>query len=412
MKYGLIGEKLGHSYSKIIHERIADYEYEIHEVARDKLGEFMRAREFCAINVTIPYKQAVIPYLYYISPEAEKIGAVNTIVNKDGRLYGYNTDIYGMTKLAEHAGISMEGKKVAVLGTGGTSLTAVECADELGALGIISVSRSAGGDAVSYEELYSDYSDVEIIINTTPVGMYPNPGKAAVDISKFPSLIGVLDAVYNPLRPRLVCEARERGIAAEGGLYMLVAQAVRAVEIFLDKELDKGIIDEVYSEIVREKENVVLIGMPASGKSSVGRKVAELLGKRFVDTDDLVREAEASEIAEIFEKHGEAYFRDAESRAVASCAKDSGLVIATGGGAVLRPENLAALRESGRIYFIDRPLELLMPTDDRPLSRSREAIDQRYRERYPIYTASADVHIDGDGSIGEVADRIIKEFCK
>ena len=412
MKYGLIGEKLRHSFSKVIHERLADYEYELCCIKPEELDNFMRNRDFTAINVTIPYKEAVIPYLYYISPEAERIGAVNTIVNKDGRLYGYNTDIHGMTELARHAGISLEGKKVAVLGTGGTSKAAVECATRLDALGIVKVSRRASDEAITYGELYSDYSDVEVIINTTPVGMYPNGGEAAIDVSRLPMLEGVIDAVYNPMRPRLVCDAMERGITAEGGLYMLVAQAVKAAEIFLDTEYPEGVTDKIFEDLARKKENIILVGMPSCGKSTVGKRIAEELGRQFVDTDDIIRRAEGCEIPEIFEKHGETFFRECEMKAVRCAAIESGLVIATGGGAVLRRENVEAMRENGRIYFIDRPIDLLVPTSDRPLSQNREAIEQRFKERYPIYTACADVRIDGGGSVSEVAESIIKEFCK
>ena len=253
MKYGCIGEHLKHSFSKEIHNALCDYEYEIREIPREELAAFMEAKEFTAINVTIPYKESVIPYLHYIDDFAKEIGAVNTIVNRDGKLYGYNTDFYGMTKLLRTAHIYPRGKKVAILGTGGTSKTAFAVARAEGANEIIKVSRSAKDGAVTYEELYEKHADTDIIINTTPLGMYPNIFDKAVDISRFENLVGVVDAIYNPLRTQLVSDGYKK-IAAEGGLYMLVAQAVRASEIFLDKEYPNGTIDKVFDKIYNEKE--------------------------------------------------------------------------------------------------------------------------------------------------------------
>ena len=412
MKYGLIGERLGHSLSREIHRELAEYEYELCEVAKDDIDAFFERGDFLGINVTIPYKETVIPHLYYIDDAARKIGAVNTVVNRDGRLYGYNTDFFGLTSLAAHAGIQINGKKVAILGTGGTSKTARAVAESSGAATVLTVSRRKREGVITYDELYSLHADTEVMINTTPVGMYPNAGEAAVDISRFPRLSGVLDAVYNPLSPKLIVDARERGIAAEGGLYMLVAQAVRAAEIFTGKAFSDEIIEKVYKDIYRKNECIVLVGMPASGKSSVGKRLCELLLRELTDTDALIVSDAGMTIPEIFEKNGESVFRDMESRAVRCAAALRGAVIATGGGAVLRDENVRALRECGRIYFIDRPLCNLVPTDDRPLSRDRTAIEALYEKRYPIYLAAADVHIDGSGTVNEVADRIIKEFLK
>ncbi len=412
MKYGLIGEKLGHSFSKEIHARLASYEYELVEVAREDIDAFFAAADFLGINVTIPYKRTVMPHLYCIDEAAKSIGAVNTVVKRDGLLYGYNTDFYGLKKLAEHAGVELSGKKVAILGTGGTSHTARAVVAHLGAKEILTVSRSEGEGVITYTELYASHTDTDVIINTTPVGMYPNAGAAPVDISRFGKLSGVIDAIYNPLSTKLIVDARERGIAAEGGLYMLVAQAVRAAEIFTGESYNDEVIEKVYSDIYKMHECIVLVGMPASGKSSVGRRLCELLGRTMVDTDAMIAEDAGISIPEIFERSGEGVFRDMESRAVRRAASLSGAVIATGGGAVLREENVRALRECGRIYFIDRPLECLMPTDDRPLSRDRDALTALYEKRYPIYLASSDVHIDGSGTVDEVADRIIKEFRK
>lgn len=412
MKYGCIGEHLKHSFSKEIHAQIGDYEYEIREIPRDGLDEFMSRADFLGINVTIPYKELVIPHLYYIHPDALCIGAVNTVVNRDGRLYGYNTDFYGMTRLISHAGADVSKKKVVILGTGGTSKTAAAVAKHLGAREVIRVSRSSREDAVDYDALYSLHTDAELIINTTPVGMYPNNYSSPVDISRFPALTAVIDAVYNPLSTPLIAAARERGIIAEGGLYMLVAQAVRASEIFLDLEYEDTLLDSVYERIYKSKENVVLIGMPSSGKSTVGRYIADLLGRELIDTDDAVVNIAGCSIPEIFKEHGEGRFRDYECEAVLEVAKRSSTVIATGGGAILREENVKALRQNGRIYFIDRPVDLLIPTSDRPLSTDRVAIEKRYAERYPIYSGVCDKKIDGSGDVPSVAEKILEDFRK
>ena len=412
MKYGCIGERLKHSFSKEIHNALADYDYELCEVARDYLEAFATAGDFLAINVTIPYKEQIMPYLYSIDDHAAAIGAVNTVVNRDGRLYGYNTDFFGMQMLARHAGISLSGSKVVILGTGGTSKTAYAVAHAEGAGEVIRVSRSGREDSVTYEELYRDHADAEIIINTTPVGMFPDITGTPVDISKFPGLRGALDAVYNPLRTPFISEAMRRGIPAEGGLYMLVAQAVRASEIFLDTKYSSEEIERVYKKIVADKENIVLVGMPASGKSTVGKVLAKQLGRRLIDTDSIIVERAGMPITEIFEKFGESHFRDLESEAVLEASAATSAIIATGGGAILRERNVHALKENGRLYFLDRPLEMLIPTRSRPLSSDRAAIEKRYNERYSIYTAVSDVRVDARDSIECVTEKIIEDFRK
>ena len=408
MNYGCIGEHLKHSFSKEIHARLTDYDYEIREIARDDLVAFMTRGDFRAINVTIPYKEAVIPHLYSIDEHARMIGAVNTIVNRDGRLYGYNTDFYGMSALIERLGLSLEGKKVVILGTGGTSKTADAVACAMGAEKILRVSRSGREGAITYEEMYERHTDAEIMINTTPVGMFPNIEGLAVDVKRFTRLEGVVDAVYNPLRTPLVREAMRMGVAAEGGLYMLVAQAVRASEIFLGITYPEGTLDRVFGELLAEKENVVLIGMPASGKSTVGALLGERLGRKLIDTDGLIVETAGTEIKEIFATMGEAHFREMEHEAVLRASAMTSVVIATGGGAILRDDNVDALRANGRLYFLDRSPDLLMPTDSRPLSSDRDAMMRRYNERYSRYCSVADERIDGDGTPCEVADKIRK----
>ncbi len=412
MKYGCIGEHLKHSFSKEIHGHIADYDYTIKEIPKDGIDAFMKAAKFTAINVTIPYKETVIPYLAYIDESAKLIGAVNTIVNKNGKLYGYNTDFYGMSMLASHAKISFSGKKVLILGTGGTSKTAYAVAKAHGAEKIIKASRKASDDAVLYSDIYKYHTDAQIIINTTPVGMFPNNYEIPIDIKLFPNLTGVLDAVYNPLRTPLILEAQKLGIPAEGGLYMLVAQGVRASEIFLDTKYSDNLLDEIYSKILSEKENIILIGMPASGKTTVSKILKEKLARAIFDSDEEIEKFTKRTIPDIFEKDGEASFRDIESDMIKNIAKCNSSVIATGGGVVLRCENTDALRENGKIYFLDRPLELLIPTSDRPTASSKEAIKARYSERISIYRSSADVIIPSNSTPEEAAEKIIKDFLK
>ncbi len=411
-KYGCIGEKLKHSFSKEIHNSLADYDYAIIEIAREELEKFATEKKFNAVNVTIPYKEMIIPYLYEIDSRAKEIGAVNTVVNRGGKLYGYNTDFYGMSELIKRIGIDLRDKKVAILGTGGTSKTSLAVAKSMGAREIIRVSRTARENSVTYEELYENHTDTDVIINTTPSGMYPNIFDIPVDLSLFPSLSGVADAVYNPLRTPLILAAKKRGIAAEGGLYMLVAQAVRASEIFIDKKYNTEETDKVFKKIYSEKENIVLTGMPASGKSTVGRLIADAMGREFIDTDDIICEDEGKSIPDIFRENGEKYFRDAETRAVKRVASLCGKVIATGGGVILREENVDALRENGKLYFIDRPLADIIPTSDRPLASDREAIEKRYNERYAIYNSTADVKINVNSDAEGVKVRIMEDFLK
>ena len=413
MKYGLIAEHLGHSFSKEIHSMLADYDYELCELSPDALDRFMTSREFSAINVTIPYKQAVIPYLDFVSEQARQIGAVNTIVNKGGELYGYNTDFFGMTELIKRAGIIVEGKKVLILGTGGTSRTANAVVRSLGAAEVITVSRRGGDCAVTYDEAYEKHTDADVMINTTPVGMFPKIDETPIDISKFPKLSGVADAVYNPIRTRLVTDAKARGIAAEGGLYMLVSQAVKACEIFLDKKLPSDSIDKVYAKIDSDKENIVLIGMPSCGKSTIGKLIAEKTGRYFYDLDDEIVDLIGKQISDIFETEGEAAFRDIESKVLSEkLSALSGVVIATGGGAILREENVRGLRLNGRLYFLNRPLNQLLPTPDRPTASSREAIEKRYAERLPIYKKVADVELLTDGIAENAANDVIMAHYK
>lgn len=406
MEYGCIGKKLPHSFSKIIHERIGDYSYELCELTEEELPSFMEKRDFKAINVTIPYKEAVIPYLYELSETAKSIGAVNTVVNRGGKLYGYNTDFYGMTALIKKNNIDFAGKKVAVLGTGGTSKTAAAVAKSLGAETVIKVSRKSTDGTVTYDELYKNYSDTDIIINTTPVGMFPQIYASPVDLSCFAHLTGVIDAVYNPLETKLVADAKVKGIPAESGLYMLVAQAIRAYEIFMDKTTEENLLNSIFSDVKSQKQNMVLIGMPGSGKTTIGQAVSKKLGRDFIDSDDEIKKIIKTDISDYFEKYGEEKFRDVETEVIKNISKLSGAVIATGGGAVLRQENVDALKMNGVLYFLDRPLEQIIPTSDRPTASSAEALKKRYNERYGIYCASADKSITVTGNVQDAVVQI------
>lgn len=414
MKYGLIGEKLAHSYSCEIHALIADYEYELKPLAKDEVGEFLKRKDFCAINITIPYKETVIPYLDVISEEARSIGAVNTIVNKNGKLFGYNTDFYGIKALVEKADVEIADKNVLILGTGGTAKTASAVMRTLGAKSVVKVSRTKKDDAIDYEEAKTK-KDTQVIFNATPAGMYPSDEGCPIDLSVFDNLEGVLDAIYHPLSTNLVLQAREKGAKALGGLYMLVAQAVYASRLFLSKsidDVDKYEIDDTYEKILAQKQNVVLVGMPSSGKSTIGKRVAKMLGREFVDTDDEIVKKINMPIAEFFAKYGEAEFRKIESEIVCEISKRSAIVVATGGGVVLDKNNVSALRRNGKIVFLNRSVQNLVATNSRPLSSNAKDLKNMFEQRYPIYKASADIEKNNDETVDIAVREIAKEFEK
>ena len=411
MKYGLIGEKLGHSFSKEVHNKLFDYDYELKEIPKDELDLFLKQKDFKAINVTIPYKEQVIPYLDCISDIAKQIGAVNTIVNNDGKLYGYNTDFLGLKALIERKDIILQGKKVLILGSGGTSKTALAVAKHLKANEVLTVSRNKSYDLITYDEVLKYHTDAQIIINTTPCGMYPDIDSTPLDIACFEKLEGVIDAIYNPLNSKLVCNAKAKGIKAVGGLYMLVAQAAFATEKFTEKKVKTEKIDLIYKDLLNQKQNIVLVGMPGSGKTTVGKILAEKLNFIFLDTDDLIVKKYGN-ITDIFENKGETVFREYESEIIKEVSTLQGRVIATGGGAVLKKINTDLLKLSGKIYFLDRPLSDIAATNDRPLSSNRADLEKRFNERYDIYCACADKRILVKGTAEDVANTILEDILK
>lgn len=409
MQYGCIGEHLTHSFSREIHAELTDYRYELKELAPEELGPFLIERDFCAINVTIPYKQAVIPFLHHVEENAAAVGAVNTVVNRGGQLYGCNTDLGGLSDLIRRTGIDLQGKKVLILGTGGTSNTAFAVAQRMGAATVQKVSRTARPGVLTYEEAAAQ-TDTQVLINTTPRGMFSRQEGMALDPALFPALCGAVDAVYNPLRTEFVLNARRMGVPAAGGLYMLVRQAVLASEAFLDVKYPEETTERVYRKIRAGKENIVLTGMPGSGKSTVGRQLAQRLERPFLDTDSLIEEKTGLSPADIIRTRGEAAFRAVETDIIRETAPRTGCVIATGGGAVLRAENVELLRMNGRIFFLDRPVEQLLPTADRPLSSTAEAIRKRYEERYATYVSTADEVIPNGGAPEDAVQLIQRSF--
>lgn len=392
MKTGLLGRKLGHSYSPQIHSYLGEYSYELFEKEPEEVGDFVLHGDYQCMNVTIPYKKDVIPYLDELSPAAVKMGSVNTVIRrKDGSLFGHNTDYFGFTSMVLRSGISVEGKKVLVLGSGGTSNTAVKALADLGA-NVVIISRSGENN---YENLHL-HADATVIVNTTPVGMYPKTGVSPVDLKRFPKLEGVLDVIYNPAKTQLLLDAEALGLPNENGLWMLVAQAKEAAEYFMDRKLPDSVIASVHHKLSVQMENIVLIGMPGCGKSTIGALLAEKLCRKIVDADEEIVRLAGKSIPEIFAQDGEEVFRDWETKALEELGKQSGLVIATGGGCVTRQRNYPLLHQNSRIFWLQRDLEVL-PTDGRPLSQSNRLSDL-FAVREPMYRAFADHIVDNNGS--------------
>lgn len=403
LKCGLLGEKLGHSYSPQIHSMLADYEYKLFEKSPEELEDFLKSGEFDGLNVTIPYKKSVMPYCAELSPTAAQIGSVNTIVRRsDGSLYGDNTDAFGFENLIVHNGIEVKGKKALVLGTGGASVTAQAVLKNLGASEVVVISRK-GED--NYENI-AKHADAEIIANTTPVGMYPNNGKAAVDLTQFPKLSGVLDVVYNPARTALLLQAEKLCIPCAGGLYMLVSQAKRSCELFTGKSIPDSEIDRIERVLSHQMQNIVVIGMPGSGKTAVSTMLAERLGRKIFDTDTIVSEKAGVTIPEIFATQGEAGFRKLETEATAEVGKLSGNIISTGGGVVTVADNYELLHQNGVIVWIERDTNKLA-RDGRPISLSSD-LNELYAARLPLYERFADIKADNNGDINDTVNAIME----
>ncbi len=402
MRYGLVGGKLSHSHSPAIHKQLGGYDYALIELTPDELKPFLRQGDIGGLNVTIPYKRAVLPYCDTLDPVAQRTGSVNTLVFRDGKIAGYNTDYDGFLYLAKRAGVGFAGKKVVVLGSGGTSATVCAAAVDAGAKEIVVISR---GGADNYDTL-DRHADADVLVNTTPVGMYPDIEASPVSLAAFPRLSGVLDVVYNPLRTRLILEAQERNIPAAGGLPMLVAQAHAAAQRFLGEEIPVPRIEEILQALELGLTNIVLIGMPGCGKSRVGRALSELTGRPLLDTDELVEREWGVCIPDMIECDGEATFREREHEAVLIAAKRGGQIIATGGGAPMFLRNRTALQQNGRIVYIRRDLSQLAVAG-RPLSKNLPAL---FAQRDPVYRAFADLQIENQGSPEAVADAIWRIF--
>ena len=456
--YYLIGEQLGHSFSADIHRRFGRYDYELKELSPAELGPFLEARDFAGLNVTIPYKEAVLPYLDRLDEQAAAIGAVNTVVNRGGVLWGYNTDFGGMRAALARGGIGISGKTVLILGTGGSSKTALAVCRALGAAQIHRVSRTGKDGALTYAEAYARFgrllprdslSDAPhpsapgapqgpVVINCSPVGMWPDVDGMPLDLKAFElsrsegseasaspsscqpssltchlspvawnSLSAVFDCVYNPLRTRLVLEARARSIPAAGGLEMLVKQAALACALFTDAAVDENQVDIICNSLGRKQENIVLIGMPGAGKTSVARILAQKCGRPFVDIDEEIAKRAGKPIPAIFAEDGETAFRDLEAELVRALAPAHGRVIAAGGGTILRPENVRRMQQNGRLVFLDRPLEALEPSPERPLGDTAEKVAALYGARYARYAAAADLTVPVAGTPEDAADAIL-----
>lgn len=418
-KYGLIGKTLVHSYSKEIHEALGRYQYQLFSLAEDEMPDFINARDFRGLNVTIPYKKDVIPLCDEVTDLAREIGAVNTlfwknasgagalesISQEDKILVGHNTDYEGFLYAASRAGIDFEGKGVLILGTGGTSLMARRAAADQNAAKIYIASRHPETDppsgseiqdagilsTVSYDQLPEIADSIDVIVNTTPVGTFPNNMQQVIRLKDFPGCQAVIDVIYNPFKTALLLEAEKLGLKYTNGLPMLVAQATAAAGYFLGTP---GAFQKENQRIIKSMKqqmgNIVLTGMPGTGKSLIGKLLAELTGKTLQDTDAKIEEEAKMTIPEIFEKEGEAGFRDRESAICKKLGKERNLIIATGGGAILRPENVDALRQNGTLVHITRSIDKL-PTRGRPLSKNIETLKKMEAQRMPLYKATADI---------------------
>lgn len=407
MEYGLIGEKLVHSYSPQIHALLADYDYILCPLPKEQLHTFMTDASFKGINVTIPYKKDVVPYCSALSEDAKEIGCVNTIVKRpDGTLFGHNTDIAGFINMLQHAGIEAAGKKTVILGSGGTSLTASIALKRLKAKEVVVISRSGENN---YAALYEKHRDAQLLVNTTPVGMYPGNGQSPADLSRLPHLESVADVIYNPEKTALILQAEMLGLKTVSGLYMLVSQARKASEMFTGQSIPEEKDAAITAVIKQQTLNLVLIGMPGCGKTTIGQALAEKMNRPLVDTDRLIEEKAGKTIPQIFAQDGEDYFRSLETQVLREACAMQGCVITTGGGAVLKEENRLAMCQNGRVCLIQRPLELLA-RDGRPLSQGDHAIENLWNQRKALYELAADYVIENNDTVATATNAAMEGF--
>ena len=409
MKYGLIGKSLSHSYSKLIHEQLDSKPYELLSLTENELNLFLKTKDFLGINVTIPYKETVIKYLDEIDEIAKEIGSVNTIINTNGLLKGYNTDYYGLKRLFIKSKIDVKNKNCFILGSGGTKKTAYKLLKDLGAKSIHIVSRNKSNNTITYDEL-NKRNDVEIIINTTPVGMYPNVEGTLLDLSLFPSLEGIVDVVYNPYQTRLVTQAKLLEIKAIGGLEMLVEQGIKASELFLSTQYDSARFNKVYSSLYYSRRNIVLIGLPMSGKTTIGKELSEILNKKFIDLDEEIEKETNMSINEIFSKYGESYFRKLEKDITLKYSKETNLIISTGGGVIKDKENMFNLMSNGLVIYLTRDYDKLIYSSSRPLTKTKDDYLKLKEERDSLYKLYSDYQVDNSSSIEECINKIKEIF--
>ena len=408
--YGLIGEKLGHSFSKIIHETFANYTYDLIPLTKQELDCFLKEKAFSAVNVTIPYKEMVIPYLEHLHETAQKVGAVNAIVNKNGVLTGYNTDYFGFRYQLQQNKIEIKGKKVLVLGKGGAAKAVLAVLQDMEAKDIITVYYKEDKNTVSYTECYAKHTDAQVVINTTPVGMYPNTDQTPLDITNFSALEAVVDVVYNPLRTKLVLDGIKKGCISVGGLEMLIAQAKYAVEIFTEKAVSDEAMLDLVEKMKKDSGNLVLIGMSGCGKSTIGQKVAEQMQRNFIDTDTEIIKKINMPIATYFEKFGENAFRAVEQEVIAEVSKQNGVVIATGGGVVLSEKNIEMLQQNGYLIWLKREIAQLEIGNGRPLAKNFDDVNQLYQKRIPYYQKAAHMIVENQKEQYAVAKDVIHAY--
>ena len=401
-KFGLLGRKLGHSWSPQIHSMLADYEYKLYEVEPEDLDGFLRTTDLAGMNVTIPYKKDVVPYCVSLSHAAERIGSVNTLVRTPDGWRGDNTDYAGFRHIVKSSGVDIAGRKTLVFGTGGASLSVIAALEDMGAGPIVNVSRTGENNYGNLDR----HRDAQVLVNTTPLGMFPDTGRAPVSVADFPACRAVFDVIYNPQRTAFLMEAERLGIPCAGGLGMLVAQAKASAEQFAGHPIPDGKVDEIMSTLSRQMSNIVLIGMPGCGKSTVGRALSRALGRPLLDADRQIERESKMPIPVIFDHEGEAGFRKRETEVLAELGKGSGAVLATGGGCVTRPENYPLLHQNGYIVWLKRDLSKL-PSDGRPLSQKNSA-QTLYEQRKDKYAAFADLVVDNDGPLDDTISQILE----